>query len=158
MPTFLTVRDVAERVRRPDEDIDAVMFRLKNWTKEGLLRPHGKRSPGTGVPHSYTQEAVTDALLLTALGDWGIPAVRSAALRDAKLARTLFLFGRLAVAAARKQPGKVVWLGMGREAGKAHGWPQIWFPGKEPEGGADHFESVITLNITQLLLQTQERR
>lgn len=151
MPTFFTVRDIAKRVQRADEDLDAAVYRLRNWTKEGLLKPAGKRSPGTGYAHSYTEAAVIDALILTALTDWGIPAVRAAQYGTAE--QTMLAFGRLAFGEARKRRPGVVWLGIVRMPGKAHVRPEhvfIQHPGGKIQH-TDHFASVITINITQLL-------
>jgi hypothetical protein len=78
-PVF-TVRELAERVRRPDEDITAVVDRLRNWTKEGLLTHLGPKNPGTGRHRRYSQEGLIEAAVLSALAEVGLPAVRSAML------------------------------------------------------------------------------
>src|SRR5690242_8780479 len=74
----LTVRDIAERVQRPGEDLGAVVDRLRNWTKEGLLEPIGERNPGTGRKRLYPEQTIIDAALLTVLTEAvGMPAVRT---------------------------------------------------------------------------------
>ena len=72
----ITVRDIAKLIRRDDEDLEVVINRLRNWTKEGLLRFVGKKHPGTGKTRLYPPRAVIDALVLSALTAMGIPAVR----------------------------------------------------------------------------------
>jgi hypothetical protein len=73
----LTVRDIAKRIRRDDEDLEVVVNRLRNWTKEGLLQFLGDKHPGTGKTRFYPEYAVIDALVLSALTATGIPAVRA---------------------------------------------------------------------------------
>jgi hypothetical protein len=74
----LTVREIAKRIRRDDEDLDVVVNRLRNWTKEGLLELAGDKHPGIGRSRHYPDHAVIDALVLSALTAIGIPAVRAA--------------------------------------------------------------------------------
>src|ERR1700731_1319076 len=73
----LTVRAIAKRIRRDDEDLEGVVSRLQNWTKEGLLEFSGDKHPGTGKTRLYPEYAVIDALVLSALTAIGIPAVRA---------------------------------------------------------------------------------
>jgi hypothetical protein len=61
---MFTVSDIAQKIRRPDEDIGQAITRVRNWTKEGLLRPSGKTNTGTGRPREYSTEAVIDAFLI----------------------------------------------------------------------------------------------
>lgn len=64
---------------RPGEKISAVVDRLKNWTKEGLLQPV-EESPGTGVHRQFSEGALVDAAVLSVLTDQiGMPAVRARA-------------------------------------------------------------------------------
>jgi hypothetical protein len=77
----LTVRDIAKRIRRDDEDLEVVVNRLRNWTKEGLLQFSGDKHPGTGKTRLYPKSAVIDALVLNALTAIGIPAVRAGGAR-----------------------------------------------------------------------------
>jgi DNA-binding transcriptional MerR regulator len=75
--TSLTVREIAERIREPGEDLTAVVDRLRNYTKEGLLKPAGSRHPGTGRRRRYPERAVIDAAILSKLSQrFGIPASR----------------------------------------------------------------------------------
>jgi hypothetical protein len=73
----LTVRDIAKRIRRDGEDLEVVVNRLRNWTKEGLLEFSGDKHPGSGKTRLYPKHAVIDALVLSALTAIGIPAVRA---------------------------------------------------------------------------------
>jgi len=74
----LSVSELAERIRRPGEDMPALIARLRNWTKEGLLTPDGDPHPGIGRSRLYPETAVADARALAVLADVvGIPAVKS---------------------------------------------------------------------------------
>jgi DNA-binding transcriptional MerR regulator len=74
----LTVRELAERVRDPDEDLDVVVNRLRSWTKEGLLDPEGERNPGTGRKRLYPETAVIDAMALNLLTERaGMPSTQA---------------------------------------------------------------------------------
>jgi len=73
-----TVGELAEKVRRPGEDMPALLARLRNWTKEGLLLPKGDRNPGAGRSRLYPESAIADARALSLFADViGIPAVKS---------------------------------------------------------------------------------
>jgi hypothetical protein len=89
----LTVRDIAKRIRRDDEDLEVVVSRLRNWTKEGLLQFSGDKHPGTGKSRLYPEGAVIDALVLGGLTAIGIPAVRTG---SAGYYTTVLGFGRRA--------------------------------------------------------------
>jgi hypothetical protein len=103
------VREIASRIRRDDEDLDAVINRLRNWTKEGLLAFLGNKHPGTGKSRSYPEYAVIDALVLTALTATGIPAVRAG---NATPYTTVLSHGRLAYQefAKREAAGETIFL------------------------------------------------
>ena len=148
MPTLLTVRDIAERIRRSDEEIDAVVDRLRNWTKERLLEPAGERNPGTGRKRTYSETAVIDAAILTALTEWGIPAVKAA---QYGVGQTALAFGRMAVAKAQKETP--VFLVIARALGKSRVTAeQIYVQsGGKPLRIEEHAESAIVLNITSML-------
>jgi hypothetical protein len=78
----ITVSEIAESIRREDENITAVVDRLRNWTKEGLLRPLGEKNPGTGRKRHYPETAIIDAMLLTVLTDQiGMAAVKTTRFR-----------------------------------------------------------------------------
>lgn len=85
MATF-TVKEIAAKIKRPMEPLQAAVDRLRNWTKEGLISTSGERHPGTGRARQYSQKALVDAVLLQALTDGtGISAVSAAPiLKDAK--------------------------------------------------------------------------
>jgi hypothetical protein len=59
-----TVSDIAQKIKRPDEELGQAVARVRNWTKEGLLRPSGSVNPGTGKPREYSKESVVDAFLI----------------------------------------------------------------------------------------------
>ena len=61
---MFTVSDIAQRIKRPDEEFGQAITRVRNWTKEGLLRPSGKTNTGTGKPREYSKETVVDAFLI----------------------------------------------------------------------------------------------
>lgn len=76
MPTF-TVGEIAERIREPDEALVTVVDRLRNFTKEGLLKPIGSRNPGTGRKRRYPETALIDAAILSKLSVFfDVPAAR----------------------------------------------------------------------------------
>jgi hypothetical protein len=105
----LTVRDIAKRIRRDDEDLEVVVNRLRNWTKEGLLEFSGDKHPGTGKTRLYPKSAVIDALVLSALTAIGIPAVRAGGARPYA---SVFHFGRQAYRdfPRREAAGEVIFL------------------------------------------------
>jgi hypothetical protein len=73
-----TVSQIAERIRATGEALGTVTDRVRNWTKEGLLRPIGDKNPGTGRHRRYSEGALIDALVLHVLADVvGMPAVRA---------------------------------------------------------------------------------
>jgi hypothetical protein len=79
----MTVSELAEQVRRPGEDLPALIAKLRNWTKEGLLAPEGDPHPGIGRSRVYPETAVADARALAVLADViGIPAVKSKSFSD----------------------------------------------------------------------------
>jgi hypothetical protein len=61
---MFTVSEIAQRIKRPDEEIGQTITRVRNWTKEGLLKPVGDANPGTGKAREYSKESLVDALLL----------------------------------------------------------------------------------------------
>ena len=61
---MFTVSDIGQKIRRPDEELGQAIARVRNWTKEGLLRPFGKANTGTGNAREYSEEAVVDAFLI----------------------------------------------------------------------------------------------
>jgi hypothetical protein len=79
MPNF-TISEIAERIRKPGEEVGAVIDRLKNWVKEGLLQPIGEKNPGTGRHRLFPESALIDALVLHVLTDQiGMQAVKARA-------------------------------------------------------------------------------
>jgi hypothetical protein len=76
MTSALAVRDIAERIRRPHEDMTTVVDRIRGWTDVGLIEAGGKKHPGTGKRRVYGEMAIVDAMLLTGLLDVGFGALR----------------------------------------------------------------------------------
>jgi hypothetical protein len=73
-----TISEIAERIRKPDEDLGVVIDRLKNWVKEGLLQPVGEKNPGTGRHRRFPKSTLIDALVLHVLADQiGMQAVKA---------------------------------------------------------------------------------
>jgi hypothetical protein len=72
----LTVSEIAEKIRRPHEDMRAAGDRIRNWTREGLLNPVGEKHPGTGKVRRYPSSALMEAALLQVITDCtGVAAV-----------------------------------------------------------------------------------
>ena len=67
MTKSLTVGEIAERIREPDETLEAVIERLRAWTKEGLLKPTGRKKTGRGRKRRYSEEAIVAAAILSRL-------------------------------------------------------------------------------------------
>lgn len=76
----VTAKDIAERIKRRGEPLQAAVDRLRNWTKEGLIKPTGEKNPGKGRSRRYSKRAVFEAVLLQVLIDCtGKTAVAAAA-------------------------------------------------------------------------------
>ena len=87
----LTVAEIAERIRRPHEDMRAAGDRIRNWTREGLLTPVGEKHPGTGKVRRYAADALIEAALLQVITDCtGVAAVAAGEL----LQEAKSIFGR----------------------------------------------------------------
>jgi hypothetical protein len=72
----LTVAEIAQRIRRPHEDMRSAGDRIRNWTREGLLTPDGEKHPGTGKVRRYPPSALMDAAFLQVITDCtGVAAV-----------------------------------------------------------------------------------
>jgi hypothetical protein len=79
----LTVSEIAEKIRRPHEDMRAAGDRIRNWTREGLLDPVGDKHPGTGKVRKYPQSALMEAAFLQVITDCtGVAAVAAGGLLD----------------------------------------------------------------------------
>jgi hypothetical protein len=68
----MTAGQLAERLGRPDS---LTAERIKHWIKLRLLRPIGRRKPGTGRHLAFDELALVDAAILTALADHGVRLV-----------------------------------------------------------------------------------
>ena len=77
---MFTVSDIAEKIKRPDEDLGQATTRVRNWTKEGLLKPSGKANPGSGRARKHSKATLRDAVLMQALVNVGISATWSSVL------------------------------------------------------------------------------
>jgi hypothetical protein len=67
MTQTVTTKDIAEKIRMPGEDQQVAVDRIKNWTREGLLKTVGEKNPGKGRSRQYSRSALLDALLLQTL-------------------------------------------------------------------------------------------
>src|SRR5262245_37099558 len=65
----LTANDIAKRIQRPGESLRSAVDRLRNWTKEGIIKPVGDAHPGTGRKKQYAENAAVTAGILQALSD-----------------------------------------------------------------------------------------
>jgi hypothetical protein len=63
----LSVKDIAQRVRRPGEELQVTIDRLRNWTDQNLIHQVGSKNPGTGRARRYTRDALLEAALLEVL-------------------------------------------------------------------------------------------
>jgi hypothetical protein len=162
----LTVRDVAKRIRRDDEDLEVVVNRLRNWTKEGLLQFLGDKHPGTGKTRLYPEYAVIDALVLSALTAIGIPAVRAG---GATPYASVFHFGRQAYQDfPSRAAGEVIFLVVFGADGSVydgvgdnpHRCALIYAPDGRVDFRipADQGDATILLNLTNLFRRLQKRR
>jgi hypothetical protein len=106
MRTF-TASDIAKRIQRPGEKLQAAVDRLRNWAKEGLIKPVGSLHPGTGRKKQYPESAATRAMILQALADaTGGPAVFLSGIIDQVEEK---------FAEARRTPGSVFMISRRRE-------------------------------------------
>jgi hypothetical protein len=132
MQTF-TVRDIAECIRRPSEDITAVIDRLRGWTDIGLLKivEDSDPNPGKGRAREYPEIARVDAALLTLFLEAGLSPLR---------------FGRM------EGPGDVPILELGRKAAKRERrgyaqWLIIW---GRPPVSADQLKYEVELQEAKI--------
>jgi hypothetical protein len=87
MPT-VTAKDIAEKIQRPGEELQVAVDRLRNWTREGLIKPVGAKHPGKGRAKQYPRKVIFEAALLQLLIDCtGIGAVAAGPLLDAAKVR-----------------------------------------------------------------------
>jgi hypothetical protein len=102
----LTVREIAERIRRYSEDTTSVVDRLRGWTDAGLLEvvKDSDQNPGTGRPRLYPEIAVVDAAILTAFAEAGLSVMRYGRLEG------LLKLGRQAAQRAKERRGMAQWL------------------------------------------------
>jgi hypothetical protein len=90
----LTVREIAELIQRPREELMTVIDRIRGWTDVGLLRVAGTKSPGTGVKRLYEPASIIDAVVMTALTDVGLAAIRVGRIAGSE-GKNVFGFGRM---------------------------------------------------------------
>jgi hypothetical protein len=68
----LGINQLAALVAREGDDEKLIVERLKYWTVLGLLPLEGDQNPGTGRARKYGWDALVNARILNALGDYGI--------------------------------------------------------------------------------------
>jgi hypothetical protein len=90
----ITVREIADIIRRPHEEMATVVDRIRGWADVGLLKVQGDQFPGTGKKRLYGPGVILDAVILTALTDAGLAAVRVGHFA-ASSGMTVLGFGRL---------------------------------------------------------------
>jgi hypothetical protein len=90
----LNVREIADCIRRPHETTKTVIDRIRSWADYGLLQPSGEKHPGTGKKRRYGPSAIIDSVVLTALTDIGVAAVRVGHFKD-KNGQALLSIGRV---------------------------------------------------------------
>jgi hypothetical protein len=102
----LTVREIAQRIRRYSEDTTSVVDRLRGWTDAGLLEvvKDSNQNPGTGRPRLYPEIAVIDAVILTAFVEAGLSVMRYGRMEG------LLKRGRQAAQRAKERRGMAQWL------------------------------------------------
>ena len=117
-----SVRQIAERIQRPYEDIGTVVDRIRGWADMGLLDVVGDKHPGTGRKRVYAESALIDSLVLTGLTDAGLAAVRVGHFQDEDR-RTVLGLGRIAArrVAEAERRGEVIHLAIA-------GWPSGTLP------------------------------
>jgi hypothetical protein len=59
-----TVGEIAERIKGADEDLSAVVYRLQNWTDQGIIKTINQGQSGTGRRRLYSEDMLVDAFLL----------------------------------------------------------------------------------------------
>src|ERR1700730_13603223 len=78
MAQTISVKDIALKILRSGETMEAAVNRIKNWTREGLITPVGDRHPGTGRARQYPRRVLFEAALLQLLVDCtGIGAINA---------------------------------------------------------------------------------
>jgi hypothetical protein len=117
-----------------------VIDRVRNWTKEGLLRPIGAKNPGTGRHRRYSESTLIDALVLHVLADViGMPAVR------ARTFSKLFDDVREDI---RKRPVRPRFVTLGWSSGGTE-W-EIGLSGSERLSDLISYEAHIVINLRKI--------
>jgi hypothetical protein len=65
----ITVRQIAELLAKPDEQLSTVIDRLRHWTDEDMLSVQGEKNPGTGRARLYEPRALMEAFVLAIISD-----------------------------------------------------------------------------------------
>jgi hypothetical protein len=65
----ITVRQIAERLAKPGEQLSTVIDRIRHWTDEDMLSVQGEKNPGTGRARLYEPRALMEAFVLGILSD-----------------------------------------------------------------------------------------
>jgi hypothetical protein len=74
----VSVGEIAEKVKRPGEALQTAIDRVKNWAKEGLIKPVGDKNPGSGRARRYAKKSLIDAVLIQTLVNAGLTATNAA--------------------------------------------------------------------------------
>jgi DNA-binding transcriptional MerR regulator len=69
----MTVSEMAERLDKRGAAKAAFIERVHHWTRERLLKPAGKRNPGTGRHRVYAESVLEDVKILNKMADMGFP-------------------------------------------------------------------------------------
>jgi hypothetical protein len=128
MPTStLTVREIAQKIQLPGEELATAIARARNWTREGLLPTVGERHPGVGRERLYPKQAIRDAVILQTLASAvGMPAVGAAPVLKAMLRDVKNLLAEqpredTVLIASRKLGGKE-WMAGTARLSQVHRW------------------------------------
>ena len=157
MTMDITVRAIADIIRRPHEEMGTVVDRIRGWADVGLLKVVGDRFPGTGKRRVYEAGAIVDALVLTGLVDAGLAAVRAGHFQGARGLDVLG-FGRMGASEIlnpSKQDKKMQFLII---QGQPTGQPAVALADENTpllQRSAKHAQWLIILNLTELFRPLQ---
>jgi len=69
MAETLTAQEIGQAIQKPSESLDAAIYRFINWSKMGLIKPHGEQHPGRGRHKRFTATNLLEALLMQTIID-----------------------------------------------------------------------------------------
>jgi DNA-binding transcriptional MerR regulator len=140
----LTISEVADKIAENGTPKSVLVRRLRHWTREGLLRPVGKKRPGTGRHQLYDDAALEDAALLNAMADMGIQ------IGTMRVALPIAQQRRSEWGKAKEKEGKTTFLQIDSPAGGFTLPARLHFGGGEKAFIGAGFEKSIVFNLTQL--------